>query len=62
MDYLINVTISNKIGSETTSTTSIATLNAGSGKNKDQTIVELNNKNVNMPVLTETWLEDNTED
>ena len=61
-DNLIDVTIT-KNGSETTSRIRIATLNARSVKNKDQAITEeLNNKNVNIAVLTETWLKDNTED
>ena len=54
-DNLINVTITNKISNETTSTTRIATLNARSVKNKDQAIIEeLNNKNVDIAVLIET--------
>ena len=57
------MTITNKIGNETTSTARIATLNSRSVKNKDQTIIkELNNKNVDIAVLTGTWLKDNTED
>ena len=53
MDNPINVTITNKIGNETTSTTRIATLNTRSIKNKDEAIIEeLNNKNVDIAVLT----------
>ena len=63
MVNLINVTITNKIGNETTSITRIATLNARSVENKDQAITEeLNSKNVNIALLTETLLKDNTED
>ena len=40
MDNLINVTMRNKIGNETTSTTRIATLNVRSVKNKDKAIIE----------------------
>ena len=63
MDNLINMTVTNKIGNETTSTTRIATLKARYVKNKDQAIIgELNNRNVDIAVLSETWLKDNTED
>ena len=59
---LINVTMTNKIGNETT-TTRIATLNARSVKNKDQAIIEeLNSKNVNTAVLTVTRLKHNIAD
>ena len=44
MDNLINVTISNKIGNETTSTIRTATLNARLGKNKEPAIIEELNK------------------
>ena len=57
------MTITNKIGNETTSITRIPTLNARSVNNKDQAIVEkLNNKNVSITVLTETWLNNKPED
>ena len=60
---LINVTITNKISNETTSTTRIAKLNARSVKIKDQALIEeLNNTNVITAVITETWLKDSTED
>ena len=63
MDNLINVTVTNKIGNETTSTTSIAKLSSRSVKSKDQAIIEEEyDKNVNIAVLTETWLHDNTGD
>ena len=40
----------------------ISTLNVRSVESKDQAIIEeLNNKNVDIAVLTETWLKDNTE-
>ena len=63
MDKFINVTISNQIANETTSTTGIARLNTRSAKNINQSITEeVNNKKFDIAVLTERWLKDNTED
>ena len=55
--------MTNKISSQTTLKNRRATLNARSVKYKDQAIIgELNNKNVDIALLTKTWLKDNTKD
>ena len=62
-DNLLYVTVTNKIGKETTSTIKLATLNARSVKNKDEMIVyEFIKAKIDIGLLTETWLKDTLED
>ena len=57
------IKITDQSGSEVTTMTRITTLNVRSIKNKDHLIVnELNANNVDIAVITETWLKDTEED
>ena len=61
LDNLVNIKITNNIGSETRTTIRLATLNARSVKNKDQIIVEEFTENgIDIALLTETWLKTDT--
>ena len=56
---LVYVKITNNQDAQAEKYMRIATLNARSVRNKDLLIVqELHNSNVNMAVITETWLKD----
>ena len=60
---LTYVKITDQSGSEVTTISRIATLTVRSIKNKDNLIVnEINDNNVDIAVITETWLKDTKED
>ena len=62
-DNLVYVTVTNKIGKETSSTIKLATLDATSVKNKDEMIInEFIKTEIDTGLLTETWLKDTPED
>ena len=64
LDNLVNIKITNKIGSETRNTIRLVTLNARSLKNKDQIIVGefIEKWYIDIGLLTETWLKDTPAD
>ena len=60
---MVNTTITNKIGNQTSSTIRLATLNARLVKNKDEMIAdEFIKAKIDINILTETWLKDTPED
>ena len=62
-EYLVNITITNKIGNKTSATIRLATLNARSVTSKDEMIVdEFIKAKIDVGLLTETWLKGTPED
>ena len=61
-DNLVHIRVTNKIGTETTSTVRLATLSARSVRNKDEMRVsEFIKAKVDIVLLTEIWLKDTPE-